>query len=410
MQRLALPRMDGVFGWQEASKMLNKHLLTLTAGHTFADLSPGALPAMLPFFIAAGGGMNYTQAAGLSFAVSLSSTITQPVFGFFADKTSKAWLMPLGILLSGCGLSAMGFFPENYWLMFSFAIICGIGVAAYHPEGARMANRISGKKKAGSMSIFTVGGTVGMALGPALVTPAFLYMGLRGSAVLAIPAIIMCVLFFFLLPGIRRFAEEKEKVEKPAEGGLKNEWLKFIWLSVATIARSVINHSLTIFLPLYWISVLHQSKAASAMVLSFMTIIGAVVLVAGGYLADRFGINRIIKAGWILLIPSLFILTKIANPFAALMMLIPISVGNYLVNSPMIVMGQKYLPKNIGFASGITMGLGNSIGGVITPLLGRYADAHGLTAVLGLISILPLLGIVIAFTSRAPALDQPREQ
>ena len=384
--------------------MKHKHLLTLAAGHLFTDMSPGALPAMLPFFIAAGG-MNYTQAAGLSFALSLSSTLSQPVFGIMADKLSKTWLMPLGILVSGCGLAVIGFFPNHYWIMFFFAIISGIGVAAYHPEGASMANRISGKKKTGSMSVFTVGGTIGMAIGPLVATPAIIRLGLRGSVVLAVPAIFMGVLLLFLIPGIRGFAEKKEKEENVPNAERKNEWLKFLWVSIATVSRSIINHSLNIFIPMYWITVLYQSKAAGSMIISYMTIIGSAVIVAGGQLADRFGTNKIIKIGWILLLPSLFFLTKISNPLLALLMLVPISVGNYMVNSPLIVLGQKYLPKNVGFASGITMGLGVSIGGLVAPLLGSYADIHGLTSTLKLLSILPLLGIVIAFTTKPPAVD-----
>ena len=375
----------------------------MSAGHVFTDMSQGALPAMLPFFVVAGA-LNYTQAAGLAFAVSLSSTLTQPVFGIMADRLPKTWLMPLGVLLSGCALSALGFFPGHYWIMFSFAMLSGIGVAAFHPEGARMANRISGKKKAGSMSIFTVGGSIGVTIGPLAATPALLYFGLRGSALLAVPAIFMGILFFFLIPEIRRLAEKKEQ-EEVTEGERKNEWRKFLWLSIASMSRSVISQSLNVFLPMYWIRVLHQSTASGGMIVSFMTFIGAIVIVAGGHLADRFGITRVTKAGWILLLPSLFFLTKITNPVLVLLMLVPLSIGNSMVTSTLTVLGQKYLPKNIGFASGITMGLGNSIGGMVTPILGSYADVHGLTATLGFLSLLPLLGIVIAFTSRPPAAE-----
>lgn len=384
--------------------MKNKHLLTLSIGHAFTDMSQGALPAMLPFFIASGG-LNYTQAAGLAFAVSLSSTLTQPAFGIMADRLPKPWLMPLGVLFSGCAISVLGFFPNHYWILFAFAMISGIGNAAYHPEGARMANRISGRKKAGSMSIFTVGGTVGVTIGPLMAAPALLYMGLRGSVVLALPSVAMCIVFFFLSPEIRRLAEEKGKEEEETKREFKNEWFKFFWVSIASVARSVISHSLTVFLPMYWITVLNQSKAASGMVISLMNFIGVIVIVAGGFLADRFGIGKIIKTGWILLIPSIYFLTRITDPTLALLMLVPISIGSYLVNSPLTVLGQKYLPKNIGFASGITMGLGNSIGGVITPLLGSYADIHGLGAALGLLSFLPFVGIVIAFTTKPPAID-----
>lgn len=382
--------------------MKNKYLLAISAGHIFTDMNSGALPAMLPFIIAAGG-LKYVEAAGLTFALSLSSTLSQPVFGIIADKTSKTWILPLGVLLAGCGLSLVGFFPNHYWLMFAAAMACGIGIAAFHPEGARMANRLAGEKKGRSMSIFTLGGTIGIAVGPLIVTPALFYAGLRGSAVLAIPAISTCILLFFLYPGMRSLVVAKEKEEEKTRTGYRNEWGKFLWLSIAITCRSIITHSLNTFLPLYWINVLHQSKAVSGILITYMTVISSIVIILGGNLADRFGMNKIIKLGWIILIPSLFFLTDIANPLLAMLMLIPVVTGYALANTPMIVLGQQYLPKNIGFASGITLGLGVSIGGVVAPLVGRYADIHGLVAALKLLSVLPVLGVIVALTSRPPA-------
>ena len=374
----------------------------MSTGHFFTDINQGALPAMLPFLVAASG-MKYAQAAGLTFALSLASSLTQPVFGLLADKITKSRFLPLGVLLAGCGLSMIGFFPNYYWLMFAAAIICGIGVAAYHPEGASMANRLSGEKKTGSMSFFTVGGTLGIGTGPLMITPALVYLGLRGSIVLAFPAIIMCVMLLFLMPRIQNFAEVKGKEAKKTGEEQKNEWLKFLWLSIAIVARSIIHNSINVFIPLYWVNVFHYSKAMGGMVLSFMIFTGAIVSVISGHLADRYGMNKVIKIGWILLIPSIFFLPKMTNPLLALLMLIPITAGNYTVNTPLIVMGQKYLPKSMGFASGITLGLGVSIGGLFMPLLGRYADIHGLSAAMMLLSIAPIIGAVVSYTAKASA-------
>ena len=381
--------------------MKNKYLLALSAGHVFTDMNTGALAAMLPFLIAAGG-LKYAQAAGLTFAMAMASTLSQPVFGLIADKVTKPWFLPLGVLLAGCGIATIGFVPDYYWLMFIAAMISGIGIAGFHPEGARIAGKLGGKKKGSSMSIFTLGGTIGIAFGPLLVTPALLNMGLRGSFVLAIPAVSTFIMIILLYPGMNSLAETTEKAEKEIKGEQTNEWGKFIWLSVAITCRSIINHSMNTFLPLYWVNVLHQNRATGGMLITYMTAIGAIVTIIGGQLADRFGMNKIIKAGWIFLLPSLFFLTRITNPTMVLLMLIPISTGGYLLNSPIIVLGQQYLPKSMGFAAGITLGLGVSIGGMVTPFIGNYADIHGLVAALRLLSFLPVLGMLVAFTSRPP--------
>jgi len=236
--------------------MKNKFLLVLSSGHVSADLSQGALPAILPFLVAAGG-LKYAQAAGLTFAVAFSSSLLQPFFGILADKISKPWLMPVGVLFAGLGLSLVGFFPNQYWLMFTVAILSGIGVAAFHPEGARMANKLGGKKKGGSMSIFSVGGNVGFAIGPMMATPALLYFGLRGSAVLAIPSLIMFIVLIRTGPAMHKLGNMPEEGKGNTPGVVKNEWGKFLWLGIAIICRSVCFHSLNTFLPLYWVNVLH---------------------------------------------------------------------------------------------------------------------------------------------------------
>ena len=157
--------------------MRQRYLSLLSAGHMFTDLNQGALPAILPFLIAEYN-LSYAAAAGLVFAANFASSIVQPLFGHFADKVSKPWLMPCGILLAGLGLSITGFI-SNYWALFAAVTLSGIGIAAFHPEGARMANKVSGEKKGTGISIFAVGGSAGFALGPLVATASLLFWGVQ---------------------------------------------------------------------------------------------------------------------------------------------------------------------------------------------------------------------------------------
>ena len=80
----------------------------LMMGHLCADLGGGALPAILPFLMTQKG-LTYTQTAGLTFALSSVGSVIQPLFGNMADKHARPWLMTLGILMAGCGISLLGF-------------------------------------------------------------------------------------------------------------------------------------------------------------------------------------------------------------------------------------------------------------------------------------------------------------
>jgi FSR family fosmidomycin resistance protein-like MFS transporter len=55
------------------------------------------------------------------------------------------------------------------------------------------------------------------------------------------------------------------------------------------------------------------------------------------------------------------------------------------------VLGQEYLPNRVGLASGVTMGLAFSFGGILMPALGWVADHHGLQAAIYLVAFLPVL-------------------
>jgi FSR family fosmidomycin resistance protein-like MFS transporter len=62
----------------------------------------------------------------------------------------------------------------------------------------------------------------------------------------------------------------------------------------------------------------------------------------------------------------------------------------------MVVMGQRYLPNRIGLASGVTLGLAVSVGGIAAPGLGKIADAHGLHPVMYIVAAGALLPAVLS--------------
>jgi FSR family fosmidomycin resistance protein-like MFS transporter len=71
-------------------------------------------------------------------------------------------------------------------------------------------------------------------------------------------------------------------------------WGPFGILSLAVMSRSIVFFGLNTFLPLYWINVLHQSKAAGARALAIFFTSGVIGTLLGGWLADRVGYSRIV--------------------------------------------------------------------------------------------------------------------
>jgi MFS transporter, FSR family, fosmidomycin resistance protein len=369
----------------------------LVIAHASADINQGAIPVLLPFFIAEHH-ISYAAAAGVVFAVNLVSTVFQPLFGYMVDKKSRPWLIPVSMLAIGCGVSFTGIAP-TYGIGYAGLVVGGLGIAMFHPEGARLMNHLAGEKKATAMSLFGIGGQLGFAIGPLLATAILLHTGLRGTVYLVIPAAMVAALVTYMLPRLSAGYDTKGPDRHAAASGAgKDVWPAFICLASALLCRSVIFYGLNTFLPLFWIKVLHGSEGAGGMALAVLLGSAIVGNFLGGGMADRFGYRTVTLLGFALLTAFLPFLAFTHDSLWAMLLLIPVGLVLAVPFGPMVALGQTYLPNRVGLASGITLGLAFSFGGLTTPLLGAVADHYGLRAAIAVVAFLPVvcLGLVIA--------------
>ena len=385
--------------------MKKRHITILSVGHLATDINQGALPAMLPFFIAAYD-LSYTAAASIVFAVNMSSSVIQPLFGIAADRYSKPWLLPGGLMCAGLGLGLTGLFAGYQWIMM-LGILSGIGIAAYHPEAARLVNFAAGDRKSTAMSLFGVGGTIGFTIGPLIVSTAMLHWGLGGTLVLLIPVTIMAAVIISQFP----LFEALEKINNNNSTVTTNRivgenWNAFARIAVIVSGRSVIFFGLNIFIPIYWIHVLGQSKIAGAVALSIFAGSGIIGNIVGGNLADRIGQKKVTLLGFFSLSVLLPLLIAVESVALATIILIPSGFMLFTTYSPTIVLGQKYLPSRVGLSSGVTLGLAVAIGGGAAPFIGKLADIYGVWMALASVSFLPILVLLLALTLPEPATEQ----
>jgi FSR family fosmidomycin resistance protein-like MFS transporter len=370
--------------------MKYRSITTLSVAHLITDINQGAVPALLPFLIASHG-LTYTAAALIVFATNISSSLVQPLFGHFSDRTSKSWLMPLGILLAGSGLALTGVVP-TYGLVLGAAAVSGIGIAAFHPDGARLVNELSGKQKAMGISIFAVGGQLGMAIGPILTTLILVFFGLTGTLLLAVPVACMSVI---IARQYTTFSHERSQARlesgSPRTTTGNDAWLPFIRLTAAIFFRSFAFYGLNTFLPLYWIHVLQQSKIAGGAALTLFLSAGVIGTLLGGRMGDRYGYRDVALIAYCFSSVLLPVLILTQNVRVATLLLVPLGIAHFAGFSPMIVLGQKYLPNRIGLASGVTLGLSVSVGGIAAPVLGRVADTYGMHTAFMVMALFPLV-------------------
>lgn len=353
------------------------------------------MAALLPFLISQRG-LSYGAAGALLMAATVGSSFVQPVLGAFADRLSVPVLLPAGVMAGGTGVAVAGI-VESLPLLFLFVVVGGLGVGAFHPEGARFANYVSGDRRATGMSIFAVGGNAGFALGPVLVTPFVLAFGLPGTLLLAVPTTLVALALLIELPRLRGFAPEikPQSAADRREQRAEERWGTFARVSAAAVARTGAFFGLMAFLPAYVIERFDTSESTANAVLTVMLVSGAVGTLIGGRLGDRFG-RRAMLAGSMAPLAVLCVVL----PTVSLPVVFGLAVGLGLTVhggfSSAVVLGQEYLPRRVGLASGITFGLSIGLGGLAASLLGLVADASGLTTALYALAVMPVVAFVLA--------------
>jgi len=364
-------------------------MAALSAGHGATDFANGALPALLPFFVDRFD-LSYTLAAAVMLASAASSSLIQPVFGAWSDRRGAIWLLPGGVALAGIGIALAAAAPA-YWLVLVLVVVSGLGVAAYHPEGSKFAAYASGRKRASGMSLFSIGGNVGYALGPTATTPLVLALGLTGGLLLALPVLAVAGVLLLALPFLAGFVPERGTVATAA--GEDRPGALALLLGVVAF-RSVAWFGLVTFVPLWEVSLGH-SKAHGSHLLSLMLLAGGLGTLVAGPLADRLGTRPVLIASMLATGPLALVYVLVGGvPGAAALALVGVCVtGTFGVT---MVMSQEYLPRRIGMASGLSIGLSIGLGGIAAVGLGALADSIDLRSAMYAVAAAPVAGLALA--------------
>jgi FSR family fosmidomycin resistance protein-like MFS transporter len=147
--------------------------------------------------------------------------------------------------------------------------------------------------------------------------------------------------------------------------------------------------------PLWEVSLGH-SKSHGNHLLALMLFAGGVGTLALGPLADHFGRRPVLLASVVATGPLalLFVLVGGALGAIALALVGICVVGTFGVT---MVMGQEYMPRHIGTASGLVIGLSVGLGGVAAIALGWLADMTSLRTALFVAAGAPIVASMLAF-------------
>ncbi|GAX89186.1 MFS transporter [Effusibacillus lacus] len=333
-------------------------------------------------------GLNYAQLGIVVMVANITASFFQPALGYMTDKKPLPWLLPLAALFAGLGLSGIAL-ADSFVEVLLMVVLIGLGSATFHPEGSRVAHLAAGPRKGLAQSIFQVGGNAGQAVGPLMIPLLFLPFGLKGAAWLLVPALLGAAALLIVARWYKHWTVTWEK-KGHAGAGTNHYGALALLVSVVSI-RSWLHSGIASFLPLYYINVTGFNTATAEVYLFVFLMAGAIGTFVGGSLADRFSKRHILLFSmvggvpFLLLIPYLTGLAGLINIFA----LGFICLSSFAVT---VVYAQELVPGKVGMVSGLMIGFAIGAGGVGAAVMGYFANVLGITTLIELLLVFPILG------------------
>lgn len=359
--------------------------------HLCDDLNQGALVAVIPFLVLHNS-YSYAEVTALLLASNAASAIIQPLFGWLGDKKPRPWLMAAGIFLAGIGMAGVGVLP-NYPLIMASAMLSGIGVAMFHPEGGRLGNLTAGEQKGKGMSIFAVGGKLGFTFGPLVATAAITLWGLPGTLIFIIPSTLCAAILLSQNKALLSYSNPDK--QSSDESLYQDNWVGFGFVMGAISCRSIMYYAFLSFIPLFLVYNLGQEEAFASSVISLFALVCAVGTIASGWAGQLLGAKKLIIVSYACVAIEVVIFAFNGSLIVALILIAFLALTCDISYPSAVAMGQSFVPHHLGMASGLSFGVMVCIGGLMTPVFGLIGDYFGLQVVMLCVTAIALLGIII---------------
>ncbi|EXS22239.1 MULTISPECIES: MFS transporter [Acinetobacter] len=376
--------------------MIIKIVGAVAVAHLLNDLIQAVLPAIYPM-LKANFSLSFAEVGLISFVYQITGSLLQPWIGLYTDKHPKPYLLPLGMVVTFCGIILLAFSPSFAVLLCASALI-GVGSATFHPEASRVARMASGGRFGTAQSTFQVGGNTGTAIGPLLAALLIVPFGQHAVAGL----VIFALLAIWVLFGVSRWTVNHAKSQVAAratQAHTKLHGRKLITalgtISVLMFAKFTYIASISNYFTFYLIHKFHISiQTAQLHLFAFLAAV-AVGTFAGGPIGDKIGRKAVIWVSFVGMAPFALMM-----PYANLFWTTVFSIIAGLVLSSafaaMVVYAQEAVPGRVGMIAGLMFGLMFGVSGIAAAGLGYLADINGIEWVFGLCSLLPLLGFATA--------------
>jgi FSR family fosmidomycin resistance protein-like MFS transporter len=364
--------------------------------HLLNDLIQSVLPSIYPM-LKANYALSFSQIGYLALVYQITASLLQPWVGLYTDKHPRPYLLPMGMVVTFCGIALMAF-SSSYEMLLVAAAVVGVGSATFHPEASRVARMASGGRFGTAQSSFQVGGNTGSAIGPLLAAAIIIPHGQSAIAWFMLAAalaiwVLLRITGWTLQHGK---AQAKGLAREQARGLSRGEIVRAVGVvSVLMFAKFVYIASFTNYFTVYLIQHFGLTVQESQIYLFiFLAAIAAGTFV-GGPIGDRIGRKAVIWVSFLGVAPFALALPY-ANVFWTAVLAIAVGLVMSSAFAALVVYAQEAVPGRVGMVSGLMFGLMFGISGIGAAGLGHLADVYGIVWVYHLTSFLPLLGVATA--------------
>ena len=372
-------------------------LLMVSLGHLLNDMFQSVIPAIYPMLKEALG-LSFLQIGAITLTNQLTSSLLQPLVGYFSDRHPRPYALAFGMCFTLSGLLLLSV-AESFVLVLLSVAFVGMGSSVLHPESSKVARMASGGQKGMAQSVFQVGGNIGRSFGPIIVALLVVPHGQHAISWLSLLAVVAIALLVRVGSWYKRQIEQygrmksKFDIENTSHLSRREITGAILVLLVLMFSKDFYMANIQSYLTFFLIDKFGLSIGASQLCLFAFLFASAIGLLVGGAIGDRYGRKYVIW-GSILGAAPFALALPYCNLTWTIVLVVVIGIVISSAMSAILVYGTELLPGNVGMISGAFFGLSFGLGGIGSALFGWLADAEGIQRVFQLTAFLPLLGIV----------------
>nr|HPI99012.1 MFS transporter [Synergistales bacterium] len=339
-------------------------------------------------------GLSLTEAGMLTSLSGVLNLFMQPMLGYMSDRTRKPLLIGFGPLITALGAAFLPVSP-SFGMAFMLVGIWSAGSAMFHPQALGAVGYVSSPAHISfHLSIFQLGGTLGMTLSPLYAIGLVNIIGYRWMPlVCALPVTLLAAVYFILIPRVHENPSDSDGIREGMFLTIFRVFMKVWPVWSAAFTRDLFTQAIRFLLPII-IASKGGGLAEIGTNLFFLNLSRSILTVVIARIGDRVGRKEILLftlwATPVLIVPSIYITglfssILLTTGFALVGSTLPITAGT----------AQELAPENRSIAGSILMGLSFGLSGMMMTFIGGFADLVGLQKTMLMVALLPFISALI---------------